>query len=221
MPLTEQQIQDKKRRDAAYYARNREKIKQRASQWQKDNPEKCAIKNSRWNKAHREYWRKRAKRYAEMHPERIKAATLKHYHTRIKADPVLKLRRKVQRRQWTLRHPNYQKEHYSRYKLTPTGKAKIRAASLKRRSLKKAATVNLKSITEWIKRIKSQPTAVCYYCEKRIPSNHVHFDHIVALANGGAHSVENLCVSCNSCNSSKGAKPVRAWIRMGQQILEL
>lgn len=31
-------------------------------------------------------------------------------------------------------------------------------------------------------------------------------DHVVALANGGAHSIENAVPACRRCNSSKGAR---------------
>jgi 5-methylcytosine-specific restriction endonuclease McrA len=222
VPLTEQELRENKRQqDAAYYARNKERIIQRAGQYQKDNRERVNAKNLRWYKSHRELYNKAAKRFYQRHPEKLKARALDYYHTKSKFDPAYKARKKITRKQWGLRHPNYGNEYYAKYKLTPNGKAKIRAASMKRRALKKAATINLAAITEWIKRIKSMASSVCYYCERRIPSSEIHIDHIVALAKGGAHSVENLCVSCNHCNASKGAKPVRAWIRIGQQLLEL
>ena len=222
VPLTEQELRENKRRqDAAYYARNRKRLIQKSLQYQKDHAAQINAKHEEWRRSHLEVYRKASARYAKLHPDRIKATTQKYYHTKVKTDPVAKRRAQDSSKRWKKRHPEYQMEHYHRYKLTPHGKAKIRAASLKRRALKKAATINLAAITEWLKRIRSKTSAVCYYCDKRIPASDIHIDHIVALAKGGAHSVENLCVSCNSCNSSKGAKPVRTWIRMGQQILEL
>ncbi len=215
-------IEEKKKQWAAdYYARNRERLIARASKYAKDNREKVNACHRKWNKKHPEYFRLKARQYAKLDPERVRARARKHYHTKAKFDPQINQKRKLVRARRKLRNPNYQKEHYHRYKLTPNGKAKINAASLKRRSLKKAATVNLAAITEWLKRVRSKDFSVCYYCDKRIPTTEIHIDHIVALANGGAHSVDNLCVACNHCNASKGAKPIRAWIRMGQQILEL
>ena len=54
----------------------------------------------------------------------------------------------------------------------------------------------------------------CAYC-KRAGTNELdpdgktwHMDHVVALANGGDDSVDNLVKSCQFCNLSKGTKSV-------------
>lgn len=95
------------------------------------------------------------------------------------------------------------------------------AASMKRRALKRGAATNLAHIREWMKGIKQKKSTICYYCQNRISSDQIHFDHIIALSKGGAHSVENLCVSCAPCNLSKHAKQITAWVRIGQQVLSL
>ncbi len=100
-------------------------------------------------------------------------------------------------------------------------KGKSSAYAHKYRALREAASINLKSIVDWMHRVKSKPTARCYHCDEIVKTSEIHFDHIVALSKGGIHAVENLCVSCASCNLSKGAKPIRAWIKIGQQNLEL
>lgn len=92
----------------------------------------------------------------------------------------------------------------------------------KRRALKRAATINLRHIKAWMHSILSKPAAICYWHEGVIPISKVHFDHIIPLKEGGAHSIENLCVSCDACNLKKGAMPLRLWIKMSdQQMLEL
>lgn len=95
------------------------------------------------------------------------------------------------------------------------------AMAHKRRALQRAATINLSHIQEWMNYVKSKDSAVCYYCQQQIAREQIHFDHIVPLSRGGAHSVENLCVACASCNLSKNSKNVRAWVKIGQQFLEL
>jgi 5-methylcytosine-specific restriction endonuclease McrA len=45
----------------------------------------------------------------------------------------------------------------------------------------------------------------CNYCGK--PANTV--DHIVALMNGGDHSLDNLTPCCAKCNNIKGHKEVK------------
>ena len=97
----------------------------------------------------------------------------------------------------------------------------IRARDLKRRALLQGASVNLRQIREWIRVVKSKEFFTCYYCDERFRTENVHFDHVVALAKGGPHSVENLCTSCPRCNLSKQDKQVSAWVRIGQQTLSL
>ena len=100
-------------------------------------------------------------------------------------------------------------------------KDKILQRDMRRRAIKKGATVNLGHIMEWMKTIKSKKKFKCYYCDSVFPISSIHFDHIVPLSKGGPHSVENLCTSCAPCNLSKKAKMVESWIRIGQQVMSL
>jgi len=137
--------------------------------------------------------------------------------------------RESQKRCWPKRQA-YARAYYQKNKERLKERAleiyasnKLRAYNYaqKRRALKQQATINLKSILAWVKRVRKQSMAVCYYCQKHCLSGDIHFDHIVPLSKGGAHSVENLCVSCATCNLTKKAKPIHAWIRIGQQIFSL
>lgn len=47
---------------------------------------------------------------------------------------------------------------------------------------------------------------VCGICNRDVPPNDVHIDHIQALANGGAHEESNLQVAHSLCNKRKGAR---------------
>lgn len=102
-------------------------------------------------------------------------------------------------------------------RMRPTLKAK----HAKRRALKAAATINLRSIKRWIRSVDSRSKNTCYYCQFEIPKGQHHFDHIIALSKGGPHSVENLCVSCAKCNLTKSDKSIVAWAKVGQQFLSL
>ena len=55
----------------------------------------------------------------------------------------------------------------------------------------------------------------CHYCGKPA-SKWFGLDHVIALANGGDNTVENIVLSCHSCNASKwrSATPGR-WSRYG------
>jgi len=100
---------------------------------------------------------------------------------------------------------------------------KIKAAHDKRRALKKAATVNLRGIQNFVAEVRSKPFSRCYYCDCRVPIADIHFDHVIPLSKGGPHSVENLCVSCPACNLSKGAKTLAEWAtdKATQRLLNL
>ena len=48
---------------------------------------------------------------------------------------------------------------------------------------------------------------VCHICGLEIPTRaDLHFDHVIPLARGGAHSPENIRPSHASCNMRKGAR---------------
>jgi len=44
----------------------------------------------------------------------------------------------------------------------------------------------------------------CYLCETEVEPDDVHFDHVIPLSKGGAHSMENIKVTHSLCNLSKG-----------------
>lgn len=85
----------------------------------------------------------------------------------------------------------------------------------------KSQSVKPESIDSFCAKVKTKPTIICYYCEKRVSTKKIHFDHIVPLSKGGPHSIENICVSCERCNRSKHATPIQDWYKLGQQILAL
>jgi len=53
----------------------------------------------------------------------------------------------------------------------------------------------------------------CVYCGA--PANTI--DHVVPLALGGKHEIENAVPACGTCNSSKRAKPLLAWMYQRSQ----
>lgn len=155
-----------------------------------------------------EQWRQASRRYYQRHRERVRA-------------------RQKAKSEW---HRNYSKEHHRKNKPAyrertrqwrknnPDGEASIRH---QRRALQRAASINLAGIKDFFRSVRASRRVTCYYCQRQIPGKAAHFDHIIALVNGGEHSVRNLCVSCPSCNLSKQDKPVALWIKVGQQFLAL
>lgn len=50
----------------------------------------------------------------------------------------------------------------------------------------------------------------CQYCGAKPPNVLLEVDHIIAVADGGDNSIENLVTACQPCNSGKGARPLTA-----------
>lgn len=117
-------------------------------------------------------------------------------------------KRLEQIRAWRLRNPK-------RYK------AWARIWYQKYRAAKRSATINSASIRVFVQTIMAKRTAVCYYCRRRVSVKQIEFDHMIALANGGAHSVENLCTACKRCNRQKGARSLQRWFSNAQPLLNL
>lgn len=188
----------------AYRIANRQKMIDYLKQWRQDNPVKFKEGTERWRKANMEKHRHYGRQYKLRNREKVRASSLEYY--RRTRDKNKNKRQEYHRKRWET-DPEYRKRMY--------------IAHMNRRARIKGSTVNPKSITSFIRRVKSMKTAVCYYCESRVPSKDIHFDHIIPLSKGGAHSIENLCTSCSHCNHSKNSTPIQEWMRLGQQVLAL
>ncbi len=148
-------------------------------------------------------------------------ALREHRHKREEANPEVRQRMIQWRRKYYAEHKESINAKSKAWRAK--NRDKRLAAHAKRRALKKAAAITLKGIQAFMTKVLSNPTAICYYCEKRLSTRDIHFDHIVPLGKGGPHSADNLCVSCEYCNCSKHDKPLSVWIktRVGQQLLNL
>jgi Restriction endonuclease len=151
------------------------------------------------------------KAYSKAHPERNTA-----YYQRVKDTPAFKARVKaINEKTREARLAYFRK--YNAARTTEENRLKWH----RRRALKKGASINLAGIKEFIRQVKAKKEIRCYYCEKLTPTKGCHFDHIVPLARGGLHAVENLCATCPTCNNTKQNKTIAEWQRLGQQVLPL
>jgi 5-methylcytosine-specific restriction endonuclease McrA len=188
-------------RNRAHYAAHREeKSKYSANRYQ-NNKESITASNEDWARAHPELRRKyhQAWRQRNLERERARGRENRKKAYANNGDHIRKVNR-----EWAHNHPE-----------------SVLRRSQQRRALKRGAFINLVHIKDWMEGTKRKKSAVCYYCQKKVSTDQIHFDHIIALSKGGAHSVENLCVSCAPCNLSKNNKAVGAWLRIGQQVLSL
>jgi 5-methylcytosine-specific restriction endonuclease McrA len=184
-----------------YNQRNKERQRIRKKEWRENNRIKKAEADKHWRETNKERVAKNVKAYQQSHKPQVNA-TNRRWQLRNR-EQYLKLHRKVQNA--------YYASHREYYK----------AKASERRARLAAAAVNLKGILSFVERMKAKPFCLCYYCGRKVTSSKIHFDHIVPLSKGGAHSVENLCVSCSGCNQAKYNKPIQAWVKMGQQIFSL
>jgi len=219
--MTSDTKKDRREYNREWYRKNKERVQK----------EKSIYMRQRYAKKRDELLAKSAE-YHRVNGDKIRAQQ-REYRLR-----NLELKRK-QCREWHAAHkddPDYKKQRSERSKADyQKNKSKVQAkhkewlkrnpgymAAVKhRRRLIENASKNLAAIKAWMKSVKAKATAVCYYCQTEIPTKGLHFDHIVAIANGGVHDVSNLCVSCPKCNLTKQDKEVSAWVRVGQQILSL
>lgn len=99
------------------------------------------------------------------------------------------------------------KDCQKKYNSTTKGKVnRHNKNSVRRIRIKSANPGCSKAISYWMVKWKSLKLVTCHWCQKRLNPSICHADHIMPLAKGGLHSVENLCVSCAVCNHSKGSR---------------
>ena len=185
----------------AWYRKNRERVIAQQRRYQSENQDIVKAAHKR--------------RYSN--PE-YRAKMLDRNAAWLKAHPGYSLKRT---KEWQTRNREMVRAKHRVWSKSPAGKAWYQARDHARRAAKLAVTINPDSILLFISVTRLKPSVICYYCQKSTPGRTCHFDHIIPLSKGGAHSIENLCVSCPKCNQTKLNKPIQEWVRLGQQILAL
>ncbi len=167
----------------------RARLRAKNSKWQRKNPEKInAIHRRNWNDAKREWKRN----WLKNNPEKRRAIIAR---WRAKPENMEKVR--AQGRDWAKKNRDKMaaKANARRARLAghPPNQMKALIAAL----FAKATT--------------------CPDCNRRYTKMRTKsLDHIIALAHGGKHSIENLRIICGQCNSSKGP---RQFVSNGQGLL--
>ncbi len=115
-------------------------------------------------------------------------------------------------KQWREDNPEYQKQWCEENKAskaeyqkqwTEDNQDKRRANEAKRRALKKGATVREPFAPQ---DVLDKWGTDCHICKNPIDLLDWHMEHVVALSNGGEHSLKNVKPSHPKCNMSKGTK---------------
>jgi 5-methylcytosine-specific restriction endonuclease McrA len=112
------------------------------------------------------------------------------------------IRRQVQ--EWYESFSHVVKSRVSQWRKMNPEKKRINDRNRRDRKRSGGGTVTLK---EW-NDLKGKYNYTCLCCLRREPEIELTLDHVVALADGGKHVIENAQPLCGSCNSKKGKKNI-------------
>lgn len=152
------------------------------------NVEAVQAKHRQYYLANREKVLAKNKRWSESNKDKRSKYSSKW----INANPA---KRRQYRKNWESSHPTQCRERTSLYK------ARKRGARIGKNS----------DIRRWLESWHGKKSVKCFWCNGSFPPRDCHQDHIAPLSKGGAHSVENLCVSCATCNIKKYNTLPDAW----------
>jgi 5-methylcytosine-specific restriction endonuclease McrA len=147
-------------------------------------------------------------------------------------------RRTAQILAWKQRNIEHWKKKQADYRLKHAEKRRVWAAEwrknnpelhharrkeiqMRRRALVLNVTISPENIKTFLAWLRKKTFVRCYYCKRKIPRLGAHVDHVVALANKGAHEVGNLAIACCKCNRSKGKKSLSDWSPSDQPLLPI
>jgi len=198
--------------------RERNRSKEKGRKAYAEQKEKILSKNRVYWLKNQDKIRARQRQYRLENLER-KRRQVREYHRAKRADLNFKKKHSLRGRAYYQKNKTtIRKKHEKWRRLHPEWQIHHQH---KRRALENSAAINPAGIKAWVRSVKLKRFAVCYYCKARVPTTAIHFDHMVALSKGGAHSVENLCVSCATCNLSKGTQKFDEMQISGQALLAL
>ena len=163
-------------------------------------------KKTKCRSCHNEYM----KAYYWQHREVLAAKVLVHHHknkesanAKRRANRLKNLEREIQHsRQWQKDNPEAANAIKTNWRMK--NRVKLREITEQRETVIKAGNVP----STYIKELRKLP---CNYCGNYFEGQ-MHIDHVVPIAKGGKHLIENLVSACKSCNLSKADKMLDEWM---------
>ncbi|MGG7572565.1 HNH endonuclease [Streptomyces sirii] len=185
-----------RKRDRHRYWADPVPARERNAKYRKANPDKIRERAAAYYVNNAEAVKARAARFREENPERVRATKALYYQEHHAA--IQEYRRQ---------NADRIRENRARsYRENPV-LALLRSARYRAR--KRAARVEPFTTAELYVAWEDAGMYACVACGA--PWEHV--DHIVPLARGGAHSIDNLQPLCAACNLSKSARDPWEWAR--------
>lgn len=180
-----------KAKSQAYQQKYPEKIKAKTKKYYDEHPEQCRQKSAAWRKTHPEHVKTSKANYRASNPEKIKAYRQKNRE-----------RDRVSSANYHAKDPERSRQRLAAWRLANPEKAQAHVERRRARLL--AASPNDFTGSQW-REIKAAYGHRCVYCGKK--PQRLEMDHILSLAQGGAHTASNIVPACRNCNAKKGTGP--------------
>jgi 5-methylcytosine-specific restriction endonuclease McrA len=172
-------------------------------------------KKQRYEKDPEGYREHRRQQYTQWTPER-KAKKNAYQRSRASKNANYLRQRYQTDPYWKAHRSEYTKRRYEtipelRVRMGETGEAWRRSHPLQRAEASRRRTASKKGYSTGERvsyaRILERDGYVCHICEQAIlPYHQLHFDHVVPLTRGGAHSEDNIKPTHQQCNNRKHDK---------------
>ena len=199
----------KRIQDKEYREQNKEKIDLKSKEYRKNNKEKIALKDKKYSEQNKEVISKKRKEYRERNKEQLAERRKQKYHSASEEEIALRKKKKKDYLKNAPEHVKQRKREYDKkYFASERGKNVLKNSLHKRRAQMLSSCDNTITLDALENLVKEQ-NYTCKWCNK--PLNYelpkqIHLDHIIPLAKGGIHSIDNVCWSCASCNFKKSSK---------------
>jgi len=179
-----------------YYLAHHEEVCAKSRKYRAENPDKVTAMNRNYYERHKQEAIEQSQRWRKANPDKFavsqRASASRWYAAggrKVRAEYMRKWREENPKAAAAIRHRHY-KSHVESYL----------ERNARRRALAPAGNVSYKKILEIHGRH-------CHICKRDIlASEKLHFDHVIPLARGGAHSEDNILPSHARCNLVKNSK---------------
>jgi len=176
--------------------------------------EMARVRSLRYYYSHKKEVQARNDAWWRAHPEKLKEKVRRR---------SLRRREKLKAYRKIYRSKNREKLNAASRKWlrTEAGKLAIARHNHVRRCRKLGLQSNNLGIAEWMRQVRQNPFMRCHWCGTKVSGRRIHFDHVIALSNGGSHAIGNLCAACPDCNRSKSSRALSNWLVNNQAFLPL
>lgn len=172
------------------------------------NPAKAKeIRSSAASKASKRRW-------LERNAERERAKASERRRVKYRQDPA---QGRANSLAWRLANPEKAKAIRERSYYSDIAHSRLmgQASEQRRRAVRRSAPGRGVSKEVWLG-VCELFDGVCAYC---LTAKATSMDHVVPMAKGGAHDVDNIVPACKSCNSRKGVKSILEFAMRGGGVV--